>query len=118
MGAGLQALLIGLIVLQGLKRVEYLLPQVHRATLTVMSRSNATTEDDVRADIHRHGFHLTSTGAHYDRDTQTWVLRCEVSWQSKPSDPPLPALVKELAQRPGVSRLDWNIIGGPTSGPD
>ena len=65
---GAAALAIGLVVLEGLKRVEYLLPQSHRATLTVMSRMDATTEDDVRADILRHGFQLTSTGAHYDRD--------------------------------------------------
>jgi putative Mg2+ transporter-C (MgtC) family protein len=107
------ALAIGMVVLKGLKRVERLLPQEHRATLTLTSRLDATTEDDVRAEILRHGFHLVSTGAQYDRDAQTWVLRCEVRWEAKASDPPLPALVKELSRRTGVSSLDWNIIGGP-----
>ena len=86
--------------------------------LTVTLRSDATKEDDVQADILRHGFHLASTAAHYDRETQTWVLRCEIRWQAKPSEPPLPALVKELALRPGVLSLDWDLIGGPNAGPD
>jgi putative Mg2+ transporter-C (MgtC) family protein len=113
---GVVALAIGLVVLKGLKFVEHSLPQLHRAVLTVTVRSGLTTEDDIQTGIARHGFHLASTGARYDHDAQTRVLRCEVRWLAKPSEPPLPALVKELARLPGVLSLDWNLIGIPNAG--
>jgi putative Mg2+ transporter-C (MgtC) family protein len=113
LGLGIAALAIGMFVLMGLKRVERLLPQERRATLRLRCALEGATEEDIRADILRHGFRLASWGVRYDHATQNWALCCEVRWRSRPNDPPLPAIVKELSRRPGVSMLKWSAIGDP-----
>jgi hypothetical protein len=54
----------------------------------------------------------------YDKDACALTLSCEVQWQSRPTDPPMPSLVKELSRREGISRLDWNSLGQPSSNLD
>jgi hypothetical protein len=76
------------------------------------------TEDNVQSDIVGYGFRLESAGVHYDRDEGSWTLCCEVRWRSRPGDPPLPAVVKELSRRPGVSLLVWSPLGRPIPGPE
>jgi putative Mg2+ transporter-C (MgtC) family protein len=115
-GLGLAALATGLLVLRGLKHVETLLPQEHRATLMIAGASNQKTEDEIRADILARGFRLASSGVCYKRDKQNWTLHCEPRWCSQRAGPPLPSLVKELLQRPGVSRLAWSEPGRPLRG--
>ena len=111
---GLASLGIGLAVLRGLRRWELLLPQDRRATLIVTGALDGTTDDELRAEILRHGFQLVSAAVRYDRDTETQTLSYEVQWRSRPTDAPLPAFVKELPRRPGVSQLEWNPLGRPT----
>ena len=55
-------------MLKGLKHIENLLPQDHRATLAVTGRLDGTTEDEVQSDIIGHGFRILSSAVHYDRD--------------------------------------------------
>jgi putative Mg2+ transporter-C (MgtC) family protein len=113
---GVVTLGIGLGVLRGLKHWERLLPQDRRATLIVTGALDGMTEDELRAEILSHGFQLVSSAVRYDRDTETQTFSYEVQWRSRPTDAPLPALVKELPRRPGVSQLEWNPTGRPTGG--
>jgi putative Mg2+ transporter-C (MgtC) family protein len=106
---GTAALVIGLLVLKGLKRLEALLPQDRKAMLTVTGRLDATTEADVRSEIIRHGLHIISTDLQYDKNEGNWTLCCEVRWHSSSTDPLLPGLVKDLSGRPGVSSLHFQV---------
>jgi putative Mg2+ transporter-C (MgtC) family protein len=114
---GLVSLGIGLVVLRGLKRVEAMLPRDRRATLVVTGDSNAITESGLRAEILSHGLQLVSSGVRYDKRTGSWTLCSEIRWRSRPTDPELPAIVKELWTRPGVSQLEWTPIGHTPESP-
>jgi putative Mg2+ transporter-C (MgtC) family protein len=115
---GAIALAIGIVVLTGMKRIEALLPQDHRARLTVRGPLDGAAEDALQSEIIGHGFHIVSSAMSYDKDEGNWKLCCEVRWRSPHSDPPLPAFTKELARRPGVSRLEWEPVGSPSSSPE
>jgi putative Mg2+ transporter-C (MgtC) family protein len=115
---GIAALIIGLVILRGMKRIEALLPQERRAALTITGRLDGTTEDEIARDIGGGGFHLVAPGIRYDPAEGTWTLGCEVRWLSRPTDPTLPAFLKELSGRPGLSSLEWNTVGGAGDRPE
>ena len=111
---GLAALAIGMVVLKGLKHLEVRLPRERRAVLTVTGATGgATDDDDVRAEVIGRGFRFVNSGVRYDKEKGCWTLCGEVRWRGRESDPPLPEVVKVLARRPGVSRLDWSPLGYP-----
>jgi putative Mg2+ transporter-C (MgtC) family protein len=114
---GVVALLIGLGVLRGLKRVEALLPHDRRANLAVTGALDGLSPEDLRAEIVACGVQLVSTGVSYDRDSGSWTLCCEVHWRAQSAEPPLPSFLKELSRRPGVSQLEWTPIGLPSGRP-
>jgi putative Mg2+ transporter-C (MgtC) family protein len=116
-GLGVASLVIGIGVLRGLKRVEALLPQDRRATLSLTGAFDGVTDEEIRAEIFARGFQLVGSGVHYDRDAGRWTLVSEVRWRSRATDPPLPLLVTELFKRPGVSQVGWTPIGSPTAKP-
>jgi putative Mg2+ transporter-C (MgtC) family protein len=116
-GLGIVALLLGLGVLRGLKRVEGLLPQDRHAKLSVSGARDSLSTDELRAEIVSHGLQLSSPEVRYDRDSGSWTLSYEVHWRALPADPPLPVFVKELANRPGILRLEWVPIGHPSGWP-
>ena len=111
------AFAIGMIVLRGLKRLESWLPQDRRATLTLTAALEGPTEEQICEEIVGRGFHIESLGVRHDKDERRLTLSCEVRWQSRPTDLLLPLFVKELSQRPGVSRLDWSPAGRPSEPP-
>ena len=115
---GATALAIGLVVLKGMRRIEALLPQDHRARLTVTGPLEGTTEDVVQSEIVGHGFRIASSAMRYDKNEGSWTLCCEIRWQSSPRDQSLPVFIKELSRRPGVSHLEWEPIGSPSSSPE
>jgi putative Mg2+ transporter-C (MgtC) family protein len=110
-GLGLAALVIGLGVLRGLKRVEALLPQDHRATLTLTGALERLSVDEVRTEMLSHGVQLVSPGVRYDTNTGTWTLSSEVVWRAKMVEPSLPVFVSELLHRPGLSQVEWSPAG-------
>jgi putative Mg2+ transporter-C (MgtC) family protein len=110
---GAVAVAIGMVVLTGLKRLEALLPQDRRATLTLTSSLDGPTEEALRTDLLGRGFQISSSGVSLDKDEGRWTLSFEVHWRSWPADPLPPALVKDLSELPGVARLTWSPQGLP-----
>jgi putative Mg2+ transporter-C (MgtC) family protein len=110
---GVVAVAIGMVVLTGLKQLEALLPQDRRATLTLTSSLDGPTAEALRTDLLGRGFHISSSGVSLDKDQGRWTLSFEVHWRSWPTDPLPPALVKDLSELPGVTRLTWSPQGLP-----
>ncbi len=110
-GLGAAALVIGMIVLKGFKRLEGWLRQDRHAALSLTASLEGPTEEEIREDIIERGFRLASLGIRRDKNEGNWTLYCEVHWRSRATDPALPTIVKELSARPGVSSLDWKPLG-------
>jgi putative Mg2+ transporter-C (MgtC) family protein len=111
LGLGMASLVIGLLILRGLKLLEGVLPQDRRATLVVTAALNGMSAETLRTELSGHGFQLVSSAVRYDRDARNWTLSSEVQWRARPTDPPVPAVVQELAEQEGVSELQWCPAG-------
>lgn len=104
---GSVALVIGLIVLWGLKEVERCIVQEHPGMLLLTSDANGPTETAVRAYIEREGFSVVSWAVSYGRRGAHRTFRCGVRWRARRNDTRVPTFVSELARQPGVLRLNW-----------
>jgi len=103
---GVVALVIGMLVLSSLKRWESRLLQDQRGVLTVEATLGGTTEDEFVEDVRSRGFTVKSMELCYDRADEKWILRCDVRWRARPSDPRrIP--MKEWSERAGVRKVEW-----------
>ena len=110
---GLGALGIGLLVLSPLRRVEERMRQDHRATLVLSASHDGPTEDDLRRYSAAAGIRVVHVGLSYNNAARTHELRCELHWRAKTGEDPHPALVRTLAQLPGVLRVQSTPLGMP-----
>jgi putative Mg2+ transporter-C (MgtC) family protein len=110
---GSVVLVIGIIVLWGLKWFELRLPHDRRGTLVVVVGADGPTETEIRTSIVATGFHIVSLGISYDTSRKRRVVRCELQWRTRADESQQPALIEELARRPGVARLHWRPQGMP-----
>lgn len=112
-GLGITALVIGLVVLWGLKRIEALLPQDRQGTLVLTIGPGGIADEDVRKRIILGGFQIVSLGVSHDNVEQRRELSCELRWQERGDKTSEPAFVDELARLPGVCKLNWSPMSAP-----
>jgi putative Mg2+ transporter-C (MgtC) family protein len=110
---GSVVLVIGLIVLWGLKWLELQLPHDRHGTLVLTVGADGPTEHDLRTSVHTAGLNIVSLGVSHDTRRQQHVLRCELQWRARGTEAQQPPLVDELARHPGVARLQWRPQGMP-----
>jgi len=110
---GSVVLVIGMIVLWGLKRLELQLPHDRHGTLVLTVGADGPTELDLRTSILTSGLNIVSLGVSYDTRRNWRVLRCELRWRTRGTEARQPPLIDELARRPGVARLQWRPQGMP-----
>ncbi|APW60657.1 MgtC/SapB family protein [Paludisphaera borealis] len=109
---GVAALAIGMLVLTSLKRWESHMLQDHRGVLSLTSSLSGPTEDEVRGDIVGQGFSIKSSEVCYDKADERWMLRCELKWRARASEPRrIP--VREWSERPGVVKVEWTALELP-----
>ncbi len=107
-GLGLAALILGLIVLWGLKLVEQHTKQDRRAKLILITGANGPTEDEILANIFGAECQIISSAMAYASRGQQRRLTYLVQWRDFPSVSRPPAFLEQLARQPGVLKLDWN----------
>jgi putative Mg2+ transporter-C (MgtC) family protein len=110
-GLGVTVLIVGLVVLWGLKRIESRLPQDREGTLVLTIGPSELTDGEVRNLIIRAGFQIVTLGLTYDRLEQRRELNCELRWRARWNDTREAVLLDELARLPGVTKLKWNPAG-------
>jgi putative Mg2+ transporter-C (MgtC) family protein len=109
LGLGSVLLVIGLLVLEGLKWAEKRRKQDRRATLGVVLRSEGPTDEQVAAYLNHAGYNLGAWAVSYNQPDSSRALKIEVRWRAYPKDVRPPAFLTALVQEPGVLRLDWTF---------
>jgi putative Mg2+ transporter-C (MgtC) family protein len=107
-GLGAIALVIGVVVLWGLKRLEALLPQDRQGTLVVSVASRDIADTDIRQRVVDCGFAIVLLGLTKDNIEDCRELSCEIHWSEHADKPREPVFVEELSRMPGVNRLKWS----------
>lgn len=104
---GLAMLAIGLGVLWALKWIEEQIQQDCHAILRLAIDGDRLSEEELRGLLRGEGLHMRSCAVRYDPQVQRRYLRCELKWRTRGGHKRTPAVIEQLAQREGVSRLDW-----------
>jgi putative Mg2+ transporter-C (MgtC) family protein len=107
---GMSTLGVALIVLWVLKRLEFLIPLEHHATLCVSVNAAGPNDAEIPAMILRAGFEIRSWDVISSSRSDAAPLRkirCEVAWRGRRDDLLTPPIVDHLARIPGVTKLRW-----------
>ncbi len=112
---GMVSLAIGVIVLWNLRWLDDRLGETQRAALTVTTKADALSEAELRELVKPAGLRFKSIAITRFSETHVQTLECDVRWKAPKDDPRTPAVVNELAARPGVKELVWRPVGSPSS---
>lgn len=106
-GLGLAGAALGIFVLSGLKFVEHRLTRERRGSLSIVTTLAGPAENEIRIALENQGFGILSCAFGSTGGTQTQELRCDLHWRAKPEETSVPEIVRLLAARDGVTRVDW-----------
>jgi putative Mg2+ transporter-C (MgtC) family protein len=104
---GFAGLILGLIVLTGLRHFERRMKQDQQGTLTVITAADGPTEEDVRAILTVERYSIRSFAVVYSVESRHNKLVCRLNWRSRTTDTGVPEMVRLLSARPGVVRVAW-----------
>ncbi|MGH7045415.1 MAG: MgtC/SapB family protein [Stellaceae bacterium] len=108
---GLAALILGLLVLWGLKRVERHIGHEFRAELSVTFAAASAADEAVLGRIAAAGFAVHHRAISLDEQGMVCTLQCELRWKTvRPGEPPV-GLLRELGNCPGLLNLQWQPTG-------
>lgn len=105
LGAAATGLTLGVLV--SLRWAEKRMPREQRATLLLTVDLDTLSDDEVRAQIGRAGFHIVRQSVTYAGDARTWETLYAVTWRSRRGLAPPPDFLPQLAGRSGVRKLQW-----------
>lgn len=106
LGVGVTALAFA--VIWGLKYAEKLIAQDHRSALVVAGENDSPSEAEIRELIAQAGLRVLVWSITYMDEGRRREVFCDVGWRSRRDEVVAPAFIAALAQRPGVTRVEWN----------
>jgi putative Mg2+ transporter-C (MgtC) family protein len=105
-GLGFSGLLIGVVVLTGMRYVERRIKQDRQGTLTVIAAADGPSEGEVRARFSAQQYKIISCGVTYS-GAGSHELTCQVSWRATVRDTGVPEIVRALSNSSGVLKVSW-----------
>lgn len=113
-GLGVSALLLGWLILAGLKQVESWMHQDRRATLILTAVAQGPSDTIIRGKLAEQGYTVRGWAIDYFREPDRRKVRYDVQWRGSIDDCGPPAILDELAHYPGVLRLQWRPADTPS----
>ena len=107
LGLGLLLLALGIIVLWLLKDFENWLKHDHHVRLRVVTLADGPDEAELRRLLEDAGLRVRSCAVSYNRRLERRSLRCHMKWRCRGGDVGTPPVVAQLAERPGVVKIEW-----------
>jgi putative Mg2+ transporter-C (MgtC) family protein len=108
---GLAGLLIGMLVIAGLRQVESRIKQDRQGTLTVVTTPGGPTEEEIRANLIAQHYKIVSCALDYAAAGEHHEFTCNVSWRATAEDTTAPQIIRTLQNRSGVVSLAWEPQG-------
>lgn len=102
---GSVALVLGFLVLWGLKRIERKTLEKHTGTLTLIAKGER--EEELLTSLAASGYAVRTVTATFVNRTERRKLTYQIRWRGGPSPDETPDFVRRLAERPGIERVSW-----------
>jgi putative Mg2+ transporter-C (MgtC) family protein len=111
-GLGFGGLLIGVVVLTGMRYFERRIKQDRQGTLTVIAAADGPSEGEVRARLSAQQYKIISCAVTYAgalsvQSPGSHELTCQVSWRASVRDTGVPEIVHALSNSSGVLKVAW-----------
>jgi len=102
---GSATLVIGFLVLWGLKWIEQKTLEKRTGTLTLIAKGER--EEEVLAGLTASGYNVQTVTATFVNRTQRRKLTYRIRWRGGTPVDETPDFVRQLAERPGIERVSW-----------
>ena len=110
LGLGIIALVLGMAILAGFKRLEKVAHQDCRARLALVADTRMPTEDYLRRVLTAAGYKLAIISVSIGENATWKELHCELHWHGRSSETRPPAFLKSLTEEFRFQRADWELI--------
>lgn len=107
-GLGLGALILGIIVLSGLKQIEKRIKQHRHATLNIVTGENPPTNNEIMKSIVDSGYKIISSSVTIGANATLQEMSCEVGWRGYDTDTEPIELIKQLSIRFSLAKVEWH----------
>ena len=107
-GLGLGALILGMVILTGFKRLEKRMMRTRQATLTLVAGQTAPREPEITEKIIAAGYEIISSSVTMGENATFREMTFEVRWLCTEDDITQPlSFLKELGTSFGLAKVDW-----------
>jgi putative Mg2+ transporter-C (MgtC) family protein len=106
-GLGIGAWAIGMIVLAGLEVVERKCKEDRRVRLTLVTSAEGPSDKQLSESLQSQRFRIMTCAVVYADGNRSREIKCELRWRGKQQDVLPPAILKQLAETPGVLKVAW-----------
>jgi putative Mg2+ transporter-C (MgtC) family protein len=110
LGLGLAAAALALFVLWCLKWVEGRIERERRAELRIAAEAGTALEQEILPRLAEAGFSVNLRRIFFQAHGQVCAMRYDITWRASRLEQTTPEPVRELAQVPGILRLDWRPL--------
>ena len=105
---GFSGLVLGLLIIAGLRHLERHIKQDREGRLTVVTVAGGPNEDEVRNMLITEHYTIKTFGIVYTAGIEQKELNCQINWRGEASDLGVPPVVHKLGSHPGVLKIEWS----------
>ncbi len=106
---GIAGLALGMLVLSGLRRVDYHIRQEQHGTLALTTEHDEPKQESIREAAQKEGFKITVSSVSYLSQSQR-KLEFKLQWRAPSPEVKSPAFLRELSGDPRVFAVEWKVI--------
>jgi putative Mg2+ transporter-C (MgtC) family protein len=104
---GIAALALGMLVLSGLRQLDYRMKQEQHAILSLTTNSEEPAQDEICAAVRKAGYGISTSAVTYANRTREFEFR--LKWRALPDKLRAPAFLKELLSDPRILTVQWRV---------
>ncbi|MGA7918074.1 MAG: MgtC/SapB family protein [Candidatus Acidiferrales bacterium] len=106
---GIAGLFLGLIVLSGLRWIDYRMTQDQHATLSLTTDRDKPTQQEIYGTVQEAGYKIKISSVAYINQSRQRQFEFLLQWRISPQKLDVPPFLRELSSDPSVLTAQWKV---------
>jgi putative Mg2+ transporter-C (MgtC) family protein len=106
---GIAGLFLGLIVVTGLRWLDYRMTRDQHATLSLTTDSDKPTQQEIYGTVQRAGYKIKVSSVAYIKQSRQRQFEFLLQWRISPQKLDVPPFLRELSSDPNVLTAQWKV---------
>ncbi len=106
---GIAALVLGMLVLSGLRWFEVRMKQEQHAILNLTTERDLPAKEEIYATVLKAGYKIKASSVAYSNQTHQRELEFRLQWKAVPENLDAPPFLRELSDDPRVITAHWKV---------